>query len=104
MRALLILLMLTITWCGLDFCEPAYSRAAAATLASAEIGDDGHRHAVPDASPDAHLGHHHCPLAADLVDVPMAIAAILTEQLPSPRPSAPLSSRAQAPPAEPPAA
>lgn len=105
MRPLLrLVLMFTLTWCGLHIAEPAQAHggpvAEHALLEPA--GHDGEDRQQP--GEPAHASHHHCPVAPDQSlrdgDAALSSGAALIF---APR-VAPLCSLAQAPPLQPPSA
>lgn len=102
-RAIQILLVIAVLWCGLHL-PPAETDA----MASSAIADAAH--AVPDSADDSaqphggHGCHSHCPLAANLNSGPSSgIHAPIGAPHFASR-IATLTSAAQAPPVEPPAA
>ncbi|KRA84271.1 hypothetical protein [Altererythrobacter sp. Root672] len=106
-RALHLLLLLAVLWCGIHVGEPAmahdetlHHQLAAADDSSRDAGGEK-QDGVFDA---AHVGHHHCPMAPACNDG-AASSTGLTDGAPVFAAAvAPLASLSQAPPLEPPAA
>ena len=99
-RALHILLVLSVLWCGLHL--TGESGASAATLDHGLLAEDCGKEGDADSESAAHMGHHHCPLAPDQRIASLGAIAPLGAVRGLLRIAA-LASLSQAPPLEPPA-
>lgn len=102
-RVLRLLLIVCVLWCGAHVAQPAWAHDDAAhhRAEAAPVDEDRGHTGSADA---AHAVHHHCPAAlhqnaAAAPDVMICGAPLLFAAR-----AAPLASRSQAPPLEPPAA
>ncbi|HKY81141.1 MAG TPA: hypothetical protein VJM09_06680 [Sphingobium sp.] len=104
-RAIHLLLLMAVLWCGLHLSRAEADETAwAAAETSAHVqadGDISDDHSQPHVS---HGCHSHCPIAPDLdMDLAFEFHARVSAVI-FPLPSLPLTSAAQAPPLEPPSA
>lgn len=103
-RVLHLLIALSVLLCGLHLVEPAEAAGFLGSEHVAEAPGD-----CPDSSGEGsdhlvHSSHHHCPVSPPLRDGLAAAGPIGADRLFFVRPAASLTSFAQAPPLEPPAA
>jgi hypothetical protein len=98
-----LLLIACVLWCGAHVAQPAWAHDEVAHhQADAALDDEGSDH--KGSADAAHIAHHHCPAALHQ----NAVAALDDRACGAPllfaARTAPLASRSQAPPIEPPAA
>ncbi len=103
-RALHVLLVLSVLWCGLHVVDVIDARAATAADRCGErtiLAEDceGHDGGVEGLT---HACHHHCPIAPDQRFAQGEQADVLPRMAPIPSPARTLYSLSQAPPLDPP--
>jgi hypothetical protein len=101
-RAVRLLLVFAVLWCGLHLDEAAKARADWAYGAAAPASSDNSSDRGDEPENIAHIGHHHCPMAPDPRVTTPDDAAVKPVGLHFARPAMALHSLAQAPPLEPP--
>lgn len=101
-----LFLIAAVLWCCANVAEPAEAHSSA-SFDQAVILDAAHQHAdgdCADRGETAQAGHHHCHIAPDLHTRASDATRLSGTPLLFAGQSAPLRSRAQAPPIEPPPA
>ena len=103
MRALHLILMVAVFFCGLHLAEPVQAHGEAAHYQFDQPAEHGHDEDGKGSAEAAHAMHHHCPIAPDQ-SFAGGCASFRAPALVFAAPAASLVSLAQAPPVEPPAA